>query len=212
MENYTPRPVLIYSETLQIYYFLVGFITFPFDKPQTVGNATLHPAVNNELPYLLYTENQTAFTAQRVKQITPYVFSKGVPKEFDVQFQDSSNNRYSKIKTSANQGHPDPVLNELYIPRVFILQDSVPQPEDQEPAVTYCFLIDTYENDVIVADGISFTIDSTGNNKGVIITQLYQFPLNEIIEVATLDLNEQGQSELKLFNYEDAKVYIPDND
>ncbi|MEP7263992.1 MAG: hypothetical protein ABI772_05830 [Bacteroidota bacterium] len=212
MDNYTPRPVLIYSETIEITYFLVGFITFPSEVPNIVGGATLYPPVNNELPVLLYSENTSEESEFRVKQITPFIFKQGVPREFDVQFEDSSNNRYAKIKTSANQGHPDPVLPMLYLPRPFILEDSVPQPEETEPAVTYCFLMDTYKDDVILANGVNLSIDSTGNDKNVIITQIYQFPMNSIIDTASFDLNAQGYNEDVLFNYEDAKVYIPEND
>jgi|JI10StandDraft_1071094.scaffolds.fasta_scaffold81710_4 hypothetical protein len=203
MANFEPRPIIINSKNLPDYQFLSGFITFDNDNENSVGKATLEPQYGDVEPNLLYVEDTKVKIEGAIKPLTVFEFILNQPVKFTVQFEDSKGVKKTKVKTSSNLGHQQPIDPMLYVPRPFIMQD---ESVNDNNALIYGFLIDTHDDDKINYDGVSsVTINLGKGTKDV--TQIYIFDINKEFESIELYLSNNTDP-ITTMDFTNAPVFL----
>jgi hypothetical protein len=192
MADYIPRIILLDSETIVGTSFICGFVSLPEPDLNGINPGVFYPAAEDNLPYILYTEDKSIITDGGNHTLPPFRFSgkNAMPKEIDVVFQDISGKKKPKIKVTATMGHPDDDLPDMYQPRNFILCDFT-EGLGGTANQAYGFLIDIFEGDQLVreidAENWTVSVDTSQQISQKADTYIFIFPINQII--ASYELN-----------------------
>lgn len=206
-----PRVIILNSETIPGTSFVCGFVSLQPGNTNGINAGTYYLGENGANPYIMYSEDETVKIEEPVQSLPPYIFSgKGMPPLLDIIFENQAGKKSPKIRVTATMGHPNDDLPNLYMPRVFILSDSM-KGEGGSGAVSYGFLIDMYEGDQLKYEtsswqnGTIFSIDTTKEISQNPVTNIFLFPINiqvdsfqinvEHLGIGVLEMNYQGSPE-----------------